>query len=132
MDFRTEKYSEEEIREYISKNVLSSDEWRDISYYQTLSEDFIREFHEEVHWYYISAKQKLSEGFIKEFKDKVHWYYISYMQVLSESFIREFSGEVHWYSISLNQVLSRSSKYLMHDKVLIYKIRTSNNPKEVI
>jgi len=41
--------------------------------YQTLSEDFIREFKDRVSWYWISEHQILSEDFIKKFKDKVEW-----------------------------------------------------------
>ena len=45
--------------------------WTDISYYQNLSENIIREFQNKVNWIVISAHQKLSENFIREFQDKV-------------------------------------------------------------
>ena len=43
--------------------------WKKISEYKYLSEDFIREFKDYVDWYNISLYQKLSEDFIREFKD---------------------------------------------------------------
>jgi len=58
--------------------------WIEISKYQYLTEDFIREFKDKVDWWYISYYQELSEPFIREFKDKVDWWYISYYQKLSK------------------------------------------------
>ena len=43
-------------------------DWDEISRYQKLSEDFIREFEDYVDWYEIRHNQNLSEDFIKEFK----------------------------------------------------------------
>ena len=76
MNFTKNKYPETEIRDYISKNNLSPDEWAVILCYQVLSEDFIREFQEEVNWRYISYYQVLSEDFIREFSESVNWYMI--------------------------------------------------------
>ena len=36
-----------------------------ISIYQTLSENFIRDFQDKVNWEWISSQQKLSENFIR-------------------------------------------------------------------
>ncbi len=63
--------------------------WYGISH-MSLSEDFIREFQDELIWLYISCGSKLSEGFIREFKDKVDWRYISECQEFSKGFISEF------------------------------------------
>jgi hypothetical protein len=104
MHFKNKKYSEEEIRKVV--NQLSQSDWNYISRYQTLSEDFIREFQDKIDWYYISCYQKLSEDFIREFQNKVDWDNISYYQKLSEDFIREFQNKVDWKSISLKQTLS--------------------------
>ena len=96
-------------------------DWGYISYYQTLSEDFIREFKNKVKWYSISKSQTLSEfgeEFIREFKDKVYWINISYYQILSkfgEDFIREFKNEVDWNNISESQNLSNFSKEFMEE-----------------
>jgi hypothetical protein len=44
-------------------------DWKDISEYQQLSEDFIREFDDKVNWKIICENQQLSEDFIMEFVD---------------------------------------------------------------
>lgn len=61
-----------------------------ISAYQTLSEEFIREFKDRVNWNYISHVQILSEDFIREFKDRVDWTNIFKRQKLSKKFRKEF------------------------------------------
>ena len=93
-----------------------------ISTYQLLSEDFIREFADRVDWDTISANQHLSEEFIREFKDRVDWFYISEYQHLSEDFIREFKDRVHWGCISNYQNLSESFIKEFADKVNWYWI----------
>ena len=50
------------------------DNWNEISQYQSLSEDFIRDFKDRVHWGYILECQTLSEDFLEEFK--AHLYYL--------------------------------------------------------
>ena len=45
--------------------------WQALSRHEFLTEDFIREFKDEVDWFWISMFQHLSEDFIREFKDKV-------------------------------------------------------------
>lgn len=91
--------------------------WFYISKYETLNEDFIREFADKVDWLYISETQILSEDFIREFKDEVDWLYISMRQLLSEDFIREFKDEVDWWSISKYQKLSEDFIREFKDKV---------------
>jgi hypothetical protein len=59
-----------------------------------LTEEFIREFQNEVDWELISCHQKLSENFIREFQDKVCWFWISYFQNLSNKFIIEFKDRI--------------------------------------
>ena len=61
-----------------------------ISVYQELSEEFIREFADRVDWQRISIYQRLSEGFIREFADRVDWLQISKYQELSDEFIKEY------------------------------------------
>ena len=46
-------------------------DWYESSKCQKLSEDFIREFQDNVNWYRISKHQKLSNEFIEEFKDRL-------------------------------------------------------------
>ena len=109
---------------------FSEEQWREISIYKYLSEEFIKEFKDRVYWYNISHSQKLSEEFIEEFKNKVDWINISYFQILSEAFIREFKDEVDWYYIAASQILSARFidefiDYIYYDKSFnnIYKER---------
>jgi len=92
-------------------------DWYYISYYQKLSENFIREFKDKVDWHYISERQKLSEDFIREFEDKVNWSYVSMYQNLLEDFIREFKDRVNWDCISAYQKLSEDFIREFKDKV---------------
>ena len=46
--------------------------WGQISGYQKLPEDFIREFQDKVDWDFILMYQSLSEDFKNEFKDKLN------------------------------------------------------------
>ncbi len=133
MKFRISKYSEKVIRDHIKNEPLSlSDDLKDISWYQVLSEDFIREFKYKLNWYFISRRQKLSEDFIREFKNEVRWASICQKQVLSDEFIIEHKDYVSWGVLSWCRESSRKFKYLMHDKVYIKKIKTTDNPKEVL
>ena len=79
-----------------SENLITKNEWTDASYYLNLSEEFIREFKNEVDWENISAFQILTENFIREFKGLVYWPYISGKQELSFNFIREFEHLIDW------------------------------------
>lgn len=76
-------------------------DWSRTSRYQKLSEEFIREYQNDVNWEYISKNQKLSEDFIREFQDKVDWEWISNSQNLSEKFIRKINNnwktKKKWY-----------------------------------
>jgi hypothetical protein len=51
--------------------------WAQMSCYWDLSEDFMREFKNQLSWEYISEKQVLSEDFIREMNDYVQWIMIS-------------------------------------------------------
>ncbi len=102
------------------KEKIANDEeikWKNISEFESLSEDFIREFQDKVEWNWISNKQKLSEDFIREFQDKVDWTHISIRQTLSENFIREFQGKVDWYYISCYQKFSEDFIRELQDEV---------------
>lgn len=104
--------TEDFIREF-ADNV----DWYWISAYQNLSEDFIREFKGDVIWGCVSKYQHPSEDFIREFKDRVYWVYISIYQHLSEDFIREFKDEVSWDWISKYQHLSEDFIREFKDRV---------------
>ena len=107
-----QKLSEDFIREFKDKV-----DWRYISMYQKLSEGFIGEYADRVSWYWVSMYQKLSEGFIREFKDRVNWGCISAYQHLSEDFIREFADMVDWYWVSMYQNLSEDFIREFKDRV---------------
>ena len=99
------------------KGLITKKQWEDISKRKNLSEDFIREFQDEVDWSCISMYQNLSESFIREFQDNVNWWSISMYQKLSESFIRDFQNKMKWYQISSRQKLSESFIREFKDKV---------------
>ena len=107
------------------------DDWMSVSAHKFLTEDFIREFADEVKWGYISTNQHLSEEFIREFADEVDWVGISLCQRLSEDFIREFKDEVGWYCVSKYQQLSedfiREFKDSVHWDAISYYQRLSEN-----
>ena len=121
----TNKNITQRVNELLGTNyqgVINGDDWICISARQKLSEDFIREFKDNVDWDCISANQKLSENFIREFQDKVFWYGISECQNLSESFIREFQDKMDWVDISTYQKLSESFISEFQDNVNWYRI----------
>ena len=90
-------------KEILGLNIDEYD-WNNISIYQKLSEEFIREFQDRVNWLWISKYQKISEDFIKEFQEEVDWDNISKFQKLSESFIREFEYRVDISILTTNSV----------------------------
>ena len=98
--------AEEQGRETLRQEARKVDVLRAISIHQKLSEDFIREFQNEIDWWAISIHQKLSEDFIREFQNRVNWAAIASYQKLSEDFIREFQSKVDWEAISKYQKLS--------------------------
>ena len=53
-----EPQTEANLREYIKHNYINSDDWYIISAYQTLSEDFIREFQDKIDWHFIGLNDK--------------------------------------------------------------------------
>jgi hypothetical protein len=71
--------------------------WFYISKRCVLSEEFIREFANEVFWDEISDYQILSEEFIREFQHLLNWHAISSKQNLSDDFLLEFQNKVDWY-----------------------------------
>ncbi|MFN3551378.1 MAG: hypothetical protein ACK4WJ_06195, partial [Endomicrobiia bacterium] len=47
--------------------------WKKVSRFRYLSEEFIERYKDKVEWDLISKSQKLSEEFIEKYKDKVDW-----------------------------------------------------------
>lgn len=69
MKYEVQQELEELIKEYdynCSVEKLKKIHWVTFSRHQKISEDFIREFKNEVCWSSISIGQKLSESFIRE------------------------------------------------------------------
>lgn len=93
-------------KEYLKIIEENNNDWKEISKFKYLTEDFIREFQDKVNWLLVSKNQKLSESFIREFQDKVNWSIISSSQILSEDFIIEFKDKVNWDIIFVYQSLS--------------------------
>ena len=65
---------------------LDNINWKKISQYEKLSEEFIEKFKDKVNFWRISQYQKLSEEFIQKFQDKVNWYHI-YEKHLFQTFV---------------------------------------------
>lgn len=61
----------------------------------SLSEDFMNEFGEQLDWGYISNYQKVSENLIKKFKHKINWVHLCRKQKVSENVLRECKEYVY-------------------------------------
>jgi hypothetical protein len=88
-------------------NSQEIDDWNNISFYQKLSENFIKEFRLKVDWGNISFHQNLSEDLIKDFADTVDWNEISRYQKLSEEFISAFKNKRNLFTVLCYQELSQ-------------------------
>ena len=58
----------------------------------------------------VSKNQRLSENFIREFQNNVEWNKISRYQDLSEDFIRELKDKLNWQKIKCLMFLMNSPK----------------------
>jgi hypothetical protein len=101
---------------------FTEDEWKEISKYQKLNEDFIKKYEDRVIWHYISGHQILSEKLIEKYKDRVNWVCISMFQKLSEKFIYKYRDRVYWDLISEYQILSEELIEKYKDRVDWYFI----------
>lgn len=100
----------------------------DILIYQSLSENFIREIKERIPIRVFSALpqyQLLSEEFILEHEGTLDWNFISSHQELSESFINDNWDVLNWHLISEYQVLSE--EFIRDNKILLYPVIISKN-----
>jgi len=152
----------EEMLRYLFSKGLSADRvnWTAISMYQTLSDDFIREFANDVYWKIISDNALESEDYelideiinkkgINSFSsiiateeilryllskglstDQVDWFDISQYRKQSEDFIREFKDYVNWQSISYYQKLSEDFIRDFEDNVDWYYISAQQKLSE--
>lgn len=122
-------YDLDTLRENYIREFKNEVDWRKISESQQLSHDFIGEFQDYVNWYRISQFQKLSEPFIRKFKHRINWTTISTYQKLSELFIREFQDKVNWIHISCKQKLSESFIREFKDKIYVRFLLKNENQK---
>ena len=122
----------EDLNKQLNLNYKSNNDinWKVISYYYNLSEDFINKYNDKVDWNNISKYQKLSEQFIEKYKNKINWNYISVFQILSENFIEKYYDKVDWYYISMYQTLSESFIEKFKDYVYWYVISIYQNLSE--
>ena len=78
---------------------LTIDDWENISWHQTLSEDFIREFKNKLDWMYLSFHQKLSNKFIAEFRLKLDLKYLLETKKITQDFYDYLRKKVKRYEL---------------------------------
>ena len=108
LDLIYKKYSEKELENNI--HLFGFYDWRFISKYQILSEEFIKKHSNKVTWNDISACQTLSEDFIEKHSDKLNWYEISFYHKLSEEFIKKHIDKIDIYWLMENKNISEKIK----------------------
>lgn len=113
-------YDDEELRHDVVKTLRTKNiKWKKVSAYPNLSEDFIREFENELDWSEMSYNQKFTETFIREFSHKVDWHGIGCSQKISEDFIREFKDkEFNWLHFIKYQKVSEDFIREFQDKYI--------------
>jgi hypothetical protein len=93
---------------------IKRNEWAEICIYKKLTENFIREFQNEVVWSSISKNQLISENFIREFENNVYWIYISKYQRMSDDFMSEFEHKINWrFTLAFQKVNFNIIKKMM-------------------
>ena len=71
---------------------------------QKLSESFIE--NNKKNWKLISRYQELSEEFIDKYSDRVYWDLISQYQQLSKEFIKKYREKIDIYCLYNNKVIN--------------------------
>lgn len=94
----------------------------EISKYQKLSEDFMRNHKDILDWNIISECQKLSEKFILEMSDYVNWTWISEKQKLSKNFILANKDKLN-ISRLIERKISLPIEIKNSDFFSLYKLR---------
>ena len=92
------------MKEIIKKEIKKLEEWmkrplnnwtkRDWSFLchsKDISEEFIREFQDEVNWKHIYRYQKLSEDFIREFKNKIDLKIVLDRKIITQEFFNNLN-----------------------------------------
>jgi hypothetical protein len=86
-----------------NKYKLFEMDWVYVSYHNTLTDSFIRKYHELLDWYILVEFKLLSEDILTEFAYKLNWNQVSKEQMLSENFIRRYKNKLNWDFISFTQ-----------------------------
>ena len=111
---RNNKLSENFLRQIIPTLNKNQVGWVEISSCQVLTEDFMREFAENIEWISVCYDQTLSEDFMEEFVTKIDWNVVSYRQRMSEKFVIKHEKQINW-SFFFNK--NNSSDFLIYDFV---------------
>jgi hypothetical protein len=64
-----------------------------------LTEDFVREFQDQLNWLTITSCAKLSEAFIVEFAQKISGRWVAVCQNVSEDFIRQYQDKIEFETL---------------------------------
>ena len=77
--------------------------WSTVSRFYQLSEDFMREFSEDLHWHFISENQRsLSVEFLRDFEDKIEWRTFTSYNRYKVEIIEAFKHKMRWVWIFNN------------------------------
>lgn len=105
--------------------------WKKVSQYKYLSENFMRKYKHKIIWKDISCFQKLSESFMTEFRNMIDWDSASIYQSMSETFLKNNKKFINWNELSYIKHISDPylSKYVIRTNNWLY---ISEKSKEII
>lgn len=108
------------VNKYLNTFFKSDEEinWKAISYFYKLSEDFIEEFQDKVDWWGISRYQTLSESFMEKYLklNKLFFKQLACYQNLSEEFMKKYLNRFYKSDLIKYQNLSEDFiRYLLLD-----------------
>jgi hypothetical protein len=118
--------TEDILREFSYRNNVV--DWGYISKYQVLSENFIRDFKDQLTWVVLSGSQRMTADFIEEFKDKIVFsrlYMDRYnidLSLLEESFIDRYADKIKRWD-DLTEILIRNKKFENLSKNFLIKYK---------
>lgn len=97
--------------EYCTRHCCNRIFWNEISNRHDLTEDFIREFADNINWRVLSGSENLvlSDEFLEEFSDKIVWPWISSYKRLELRDLRRWKNKLYWEGICRNQKLSEEA-----------------------
>lgn len=86
---------DEAIVWYLEKEFLHDIDFKLLSRYQALPDEFMRMYSDKLDWTMISAHQKLSEDFMEDFSDNLDWDLLSLTQDFSEEFKEKHKKKIN-------------------------------------